>query len=276
MASVKNLADILIALDGGHGTDTKGKGVPSMKEYEFNHAVVKYAKPLLEKQGFKVLLTQPINGKDVPLKARTDLANAKKADLFVSIHADANPNKDAYGHWGFYWQGSKEGETLAKYWYEEIDKIKPKDRNGSRKNQASHRQHKWANFHVLRETSMPAVLMEHAFMTNDKDLALLKSDKFRKDCAVALTKALCRYYGATYKEDKPVVVKPAPKPVAKPKPKPTAKPAPKPVAKPAPKPATNEIHRVQVGAFGDKANAEKLLKDLEKLGIKGIIKTEKK
>lgn len=222
------MAKKLIALDAGHGSNTypPDKGVPSMAEHTFNAAVVGYTKPLLEKSGFQILLTQPLNGLDVPLTTRTNNANSKKADLFLSFHADANNNKSARGHWAFYWHTSSAGKKLAGIWSEEMTKATGTKHRG---NQASKRG-SWTNFHVVRETNMPSVLMEHAFMTNAEDLELLKSDKFRRQCAEAAAKAVCRYFGVVYKGDTTKTEKPkddnkgkdeVAKPPSKPKPQPT-------------------------------------------------------
>ncbi|WP_096436468.1 peptidoglycan-binding protein [Alteribacter populi] len=194
----------LIALDAGHGKNTypPSKGVPKMPEFSFNSAVVGYAKPLFEANGFDVLLTQPLDGNDVALRTRTNEANGKKADLFLSFHADYTSNKGARGHWGFYWHTSKNGKKLADIWHDEVAKVRGDNR---RNNQAS-KPGAWTNFHVVRETNMPAVLMEHGFMSNAEDLALLLDDDYRRKCAEAACRAVCRYFGQPYKS-----VKPAPK-----------------------------------------------------------------
>lgn len=205
-----------VALDAGHGTDTLGKGVVGLKEHDFNATVIKYAIPLFAHNKIKVTLTQPLFGKDVPLANRSKIANDAKVDFLMSVHADANADKTAHGHWGFYWKTSAEGKKLADIWYEELNAIKPKEQlDPKRKNSASYYE-QWNNFHMVRETKMEAVLMEHAFMTNAGDLKLLQSDDFRKKCAVAMVKTACKYKGIKFSEIpivKPSVVKPVvPKP----------------------------------------------------------------
>lgn len=203
----------IIALDAGHGINTypPSKGVPSMAEFEFNSAVVRYAIPHFERNGFEVLLTQPLDGNDVPLRTRSNLANSKRADLLLSFHADSNSNKSARGHWAFYWHTSANGKRLANMWSEELTRATGTKHRG---NQASKPNH-WTNFHMVRETNMPVVLMEHGFMSNAEDLALLKSEYFRKQCAIAACKAVCRYFGQAYKSEPTVeVVETRPKDVA--------------------------------------------------------------
>ena len=55
-----------------------------------------------------------------------------------------------------------------------------------------------ANFHVLRETHMPAVLCECAFMDNLREANLLLSDAFRRECADEICKGICEYFGEVY------------------------------------------------------------------------------
>ncbi|MBB6450941.1 N-acetylmuramoyl-L-alanine amidase [Geomicrobium halophilum] len=187
----------LIAIDPGHGSDTypPNKGVPGMAEHSFNAAVAHYVKPLLESSGFQTMYTQTPNASERPLRQRTEDANHRRADLFCSIHADANANSSVRGHWAFYWHTSELGKRLADVWSHYLSRETGTHHRGNVGSKPNH----WTNFHVLRETRMPAVLMEHGFMTNPQDLARLKSDPFRRQSAVALAKAICDFYGVPYK-----------------------------------------------------------------------------
>ncbi len=82
-----------IAIDAGHGYNTPGKRTPdgSMREWEFNSAVATLVQDELQNyEGVETLRVDDPTGKtDVPLKTRTDKANAWKADVYVSIHANA-------------------------------------------------------------------------------------------------------------------------------------------------------------------------------------------
>lgn len=203
-----------VVFDAGHGIDTypPSKGVPEMAEFEFNSAVVGYAKSIAEHNGFDVVLTQPLNGKDVPLRQRTNKANAAGVDVFVSFHANAGPSS-ARGFEVYHWKTSKNGKKLAELWLKHAKQLYTHRSRGV----------KTANFHVLRETNMPAILIEHAFMTNKDDLKLLLSENFRKLSAVIAVKALCDYVGREFKPFEEDIVKPVvPAKPSKPK---TIKPA---------------------------------------------------
>ena len=183
-------------LDTGHGVNTypPDKGVPSMPEFEFNNAVAKIAKPLMEKHGIRVVMAQPFDANDVPLRNRTNLYNREKVDIVMSIHADASSNPAANGFWSFHWHTSNDGRRLAEAWTNELNK----QNNIRFRSMQESRRGSWTNFHILRETNMPAVLMEHGFMTNSSDLKHLRSDEYRQFAGEAMAKAACRYFGIEY------------------------------------------------------------------------------
>ncbi|PLT29014.1 N-acetylmuramoyl-L-alanine amidase [Peribacillus deserti] len=246
-------------LDAGHGYNTPGKRSPDgFKEYEFNRAVASYAKEsLLTYQNVTVYFAHS-DKNDVPLKQRTDFANSLGVDVYVSIHANAAGNGtawvDAEGI-ETYIHTSKPKESLAlakKVQASLINKTGVKDRGV-----------KTADFHVLRESSMTAILIECGFMTSRRDIKLLRSDYYRKACAEAIVKALAQQYGLKAKP-KPAPAKP---PAAKPAP---AMPAPAEPATPPSKPS-EDLHKVQVGAFSDRKNAEELVKQLKKAGFDASI-----
>ena len=213
-------SDYLIALDDGHGMDTAGKRTPIlpnglksetgnfMHENEFNRAVIANLDIILRRCGFRTLLVAPTD-KDVPLKTRTDLANAKKASAFISAHANAFDGKfdgnDPEGVETFHYPNSTSGERLATLVHKHlIQGTKQKDRGV-----------KSANFHVLRETDMVAILVEAGFMDNLYEAKLLLSDSFREEVATEIAKGICEYFKVLYVEKKKEVVEMpnTPKPV---------------------------------------------------------------
>ncbi len=80
-------------IDAGHGNNTPGKRSPdgSMREHQFNNATANYLAAELKTYGNvqTQLAHDPTGKRDVPLKERTDKANAWKADAYISIHANA-------------------------------------------------------------------------------------------------------------------------------------------------------------------------------------------
>lgn len=180
-----------IVIDAGHGPETAGKRSPdgSLREYHFNSVVARYvADTLLHGyEGVEILMTHA-DDRDVPLKERTDKANAWKADVFVSIHANA------YGDGG--WNDAKGIETYV-YTTRPATAValaNAVQRQLVRATGRPDRGVKTANFHVLRETKMTAILVECGFMTNREECELLKSDVYRRKCAEAIVAGIMEVY----------------------------------------------------------------------------------
>lgn len=234
-----------ISFDAGHGKNTSGKRTPdnSLHEWEFNSVVVKYAMKELENYKDVLLLRvdDPTGKTDIPLTSRTNKINAWKSDIHLSIHANAFGSNwnDANGIETFVYKTSLKVTDFAKKVQSElINATGLKDRGV-----------KAGDLHIIRETNMDAILVEHPFMTNKDEAKLLKSDSFRKKCALAIVKALVSHYGLKRKT--------------------TSKPAePK---KDNPKKDSKVLHRVQVGAFSDTKNAEKLANELKNKGYSTYI-----
>lgn len=181
-----------IAIDAGHGPDTPGKRTPddSMREFHFNSVVARYVRDGLKQyEGVEVLFTHTDDGsRDVPLKERTDKANTWKADVFVSIHANAFGNN---------WNDTNGIETFV-YASRPAAAVKLADavqRAIIRATGRHDRGVKAGDLHVLRETKMTAILIECGFMTNREEAALLKSDEYRRKCATAIVDAIAEVYG---------------------------------------------------------------------------------
>ncbi|QPK89714.1 N-acetylmuramoyl-L-alanine amidase [Bacillus velezensis] len=235
----------LIALDDGHGMQTPGKRSPIlpsgkksetgnfMHENEFNRAVVKYLDAELKRNGFSTLLVAPTDA-DTPLSTRTNTANAKGADIYISIHANANTGQ--FGNWGgieTYTYPNGESRKLGNIVHKHMLKGSPlqdrKVRDGS-------------GLWVIRKTRMPAILVECGFMDSHKDIEYLLSDAYRRECAREICQGVCEYYGVNYKAE---AKKETPK-------------------KTEPKDKKNgDLYRVVVGSFKDKDGAEKRQKELK-------------
>lgn len=197
---VKNMP--IVCLDAGHGKDTAGKRSPdgTLLEYEFNRDVTSRIKTILEQHDVEVVLTCYDN-EDKSLAERCKIANKVKANYFVSIHANAHDTSvqdeegtmhltfNSASGWEIYVisKGGK-AEQLAKKIHKHSQELGLKDRGI-----------KAGNFQVLRDTDMPAVLIEHGFYTNKEECEKLKSDSFRQRCAEADAKGILEQLGIEYK-----------------------------------------------------------------------------
>ena len=110
--SVPNLR-YRIMLDPGHGgSDPGAQGVNGLQEKTVVLAVSKrLAQKLHTRLGADVLLTRT-EDVFIPLPERTARANAAKADLFISIHANASPNPETHGIETYYLNNTEDRATI--------------------------------------------------------------------------------------------------------------------------------------------------------------------
>lgn len=187
---------MLVCIDAGHAKSTAGKRSfdGSLLEYEFNRAVAKLLKSQLERHGVNVIYSCDLNtDTDISLTERCRTANNAKADLFISIHANAfGETWNSANGWEIYHhENSSKGKTLASAIYKEsvpylglrFRGIKP------------------YSFTVLTKTNMPAVLIEHGFYTNKEECEKLKTSEFRSKCAIADAKGILNYLSIAWLEE---------------------------------------------------------------------------
>lgn len=232
-----------IMIDAGHGYETAGKRSPDgMREYEFNRDVAKVMKLELEKyKGVTVYFAHEDN-RDVPLNERTAQANRLQVDVYFSIHANALAGKIG-NHGGIetyvYLSKPKEAYALAKKVQSALVKATGMRDRGV----------KLADLHVLRKTNMTAILAEHGFMDSLSDLPRLKSSSFRTLCGKTNAIAVAQFYGLQLKENKITSTKKQSS-------------------------SSTSYYKVQVGAFSERKNAEKLADELKKKGYETYIVVE--
>ena len=149
-----------IAVDPGHGGRDPG-AVGFITEVDIVYPWADELVKKLNKLGCTAQLThrKPPSNVKVTLEDRVEAAEDMKADLYISVHADSWTTKHAHGASAFVYSATSSSYSIA-------EKILP----ALQKDIGSHGgTPKIANFHVLRETSMPAVLLETGFVTNPED-----------------------------------------------------------------------------------------------------------
>jgi N-acetylmuramoyl-L-alanine amidase len=186
-----------IAVDDGHGLETAGKQSPNKtKENSFNDAVKQYLIDELKRNNFEVVDCSP-ERTDNTLRDRCDRANKAKANIFISIHYNAIGDvwqNQISGIETYSYPGSSISKSLAETIHNQlISGLKRKD-NGT----------KTANFYVLRNTNMPAILLELGYMDSASDYELMLSNDYRQNCASEICRGICKYFGISYKNKKEV------------------------------------------------------------------------
>ena len=174
-----------IVIDPGHGGPDPGAvGINGLRETDVVLDVSLQVAQLLQTKGVRVLLTRT-SEVDVDLPPRVALANNSRADLFLSIHANALSldRPDVNGVETFYFEGGR-ARALAQAVQDQILAISP----GSPDRGA-----RTGRFFVIRRTVMPSALAEMGFVTGSLDSPRLADPAFRRRLALAIATGLLRY-----------------------------------------------------------------------------------
>ncbi|WP_273832324.1 N-acetylmuramoyl-L-alanine amidase [Guptibacillus sedimenti] len=222
----------LIVIDPGHGGLDSGATYRSVQEKNLNLAISNMVRDhLVSEYEVDVVLTRETD-KTLDLKERTDFANALKADFFLSIHNNASGGS---GFETFIFNGTVPNETVQlqtsihnRIAQDILKKYNILDRGKKR-----------ANFHVLRETKMNALLIEVLFVDNEKDLKLLTNPAFIMDVSTVIGEATAAALKLPFKS----------------------------------KPIESTLYKVIAGSFSDRENAEIHLAKLIQNGFSAFILT---
>jgi N-acetylmuramoyl-L-alanine amidase len=175
-------------VDPGHGG--KDSGAIGHGIYEKNIALdigLKIESKLKNYDNVDVMLSRD-SDIYLTLDERTKMANDWKADVYISVHVNSAANPAAKGFETFRYTVVDEGTiALQNVLHDEI--YKKISRN------VQDRGKKSANFHVLRESTMKAILTENLFISNPSDAALLKSDQFLNELAEGHVQGLEKFFG---------------------------------------------------------------------------------
>ncbi|MDO8580705.1 MAG: N-acetylmuramoyl-L-alanine amidase, partial [Candidatus Omnitrophota bacterium] len=225
IASVPTLLKIVV-IDAGHGGKDPGAiGKTGVQEKQINLDIARRVKSILAQHQVKVIMTRD-KDEFISLQDRTEIASRSKADLFVSIHANASSARSLFGlevycskeldytdrheeqrllnrremkdHLAI-WPNDPYADDIifdlldANKWgtcdpfADQVaesmsDYLKTKNLGGKR-----------ARFFVLRNTLIPAILVEVGFLTNPKEERLLKTSNYRQKIAYGLVKSILMY-----------------------------------------------------------------------------------
>ena len=175
----------VLVVDAGHGGNDQGAAGRRSLEKDINLKVAKRVCKLIRKKckGVEVIQTRP-DDEFVTLEDRAGMANYFGADLFISIHSNSSRGW-AEGTETFIHPSScgSRSERMARLIEREYV------RQGKRKSRGV----KTANFSVLRNTRMPAVLTEIGFISNRKEEKFIKSKRGQKKLARCISDAFARF-----------------------------------------------------------------------------------
>jgi N-acetylmuramoyl-L-alanine amidase len=215
-----------VVIDPGHGGHDQGtQGPKGLLEKDLVLDVAKRLGHLIEERlGAEVVYTRA-DDTFVPLQGRTELANEKKADLFLSIHANSSPLARTAGVETYYLNvkgssrdaldvASRENASAQQSVFDLADiiqRIAKQEKAGESREFAGRVQSalyafsvrnvpgardrgvRTAPFVVLIGAKMPSVLAEIGFLTNPREEALLRKSDYKQKLAEALFRGVSRY-----------------------------------------------------------------------------------
>jgi len=176
------MANYKIAIDAGHGGGDYGATYNGRAEKDDNLKLALAVGNILEKNGVDVVYTRTTDEYETPFKKATD-ANEANADYFVSIHRNSSPTPNQYsGVETLVYNNSGIKSTMAANINSELEKTGFKNLGITER----------PNLVVLKRTRMPAVLVEAGFINNDKDNELFDKnfDKIANAIADGILKTL--------------------------------------------------------------------------------------
>lgn len=220
-----------VFLGAGHGGADSGAIAGGIKEKDVNLEITLNVGRELARHGVEVKYSRTGDDNE-KLNDKIDECNAFSPDLALDIHNNAGGGDGAevYHHYG-----GGLGKTLAENILKEMVKAGQNSRGAKTRKNSSGRDY----FAFIRETACPAVIVECAFLDNEKDVALINTAEGRKNLATAICKGILATLGIAF------------------------------VAEP---PKSGTLYRVQVGAYKEKENAIKMQEKLKAAGFDSIIK----
>ena len=211
-----------IVIDAGHGGKDPGAIARSgLREKDVTLDVAKRLSKLLRQQGVEVVMTRSVD-RFIPLSSRVDIANSSRADLFLSIHANANRVRSLNGFEIYYVSPTVDdvGRALsaareAKLDFNGISSLNLKATlwdmiyTSNRAESVELSRHicrmtkntldtnilgiKGARFYVLKGTRMPAILIEIGFLSNYSEERMLRNSYYRQKIAECIVSGVKSY-----------------------------------------------------------------------------------
>lgn len=183
--------DRLIVIDAGHGgKDPGASSVTKKREKDFNLTVALKLNERLQALGYNTIMTRETD-EFIDLYERARIANDNYADVFVSIHANANNNRDIAGIQMLYCPAfnsdlkEKDQHPFAKAIMDGMLESTGAPNKGIIQR---------PRLVVLRETKMPAVLVEAGFLSNAAEDKLLFTDAYQNKVVDGIVNGLTDYF----------------------------------------------------------------------------------
>jgi N-acetylmuramoyl-L-alanine amidase len=170
-----------VVIDPGHGgADTGAIGPTGLRESDVNLDIGRMVQHALQRQQVRAVLTRT-DDSTVALEDRTDIGRREGGIVFVSIHANGSVNVAKRGTETYY--ATRESATLAALVHSEVVQALREPDRGIRP----------ADFYVIVNMPMPAVLLEIAYISDAGEERLLRDPVVQQRVADAIARAIVRF-----------------------------------------------------------------------------------
>ena len=190
-----------IFLDPGHGGSDPGAISGGVREKDLTLSVYNKVSSKLASLGYTVLTSRNVD-KDVDLVDRADQANKANADMLLSIHFNAGGRGIARGIETYYYQATADRvPKINKENHNNPERLERSRKLANKGQQnllyqtgANDRGVKRASFTVLRETSIPSILVELGFIDNPEERNKIKTNEYQERLANGIVDGIVEYY----------------------------------------------------------------------------------
>ena len=182
----------VVVLDAGHGGWDPGKvGDKEVLEKDINLEIALKLQAMLEQGGATVLMTRIEDealgkGKQSDMRARGTIASTTNADVIISIHQNSYPSEKVTGTQVFFYEGSERSRRLAELIQQEVKHFLGQITNREAKPDN--------NYYILKQTSIPAVIVECGFLSSPAETRLLVDGEYQERMAWAIYKGILEYF----------------------------------------------------------------------------------
>ena len=181
--NVSSLAEATIVIDPGHGgSDSGALSTTGQEEKKYTLIFATKLARTLRAKGARVIMTRDSN-KTVALADRPKIATKNSANLFISIHFDSSDvANDATGVTTYYYHPGQ-SKNLAKDVNKRLTNLPLPNRGAE-----------FGNFLVIRDISIPSILIEGGYINNDDDFKQITSANYQRQYANDVTGGINDYF----------------------------------------------------------------------------------
>ncbi|WP_268913145.1 N-acetylmuramoyl-L-alanine amidase [Lentilactobacillus sp. SPB1-3] len=181
--SVTRLSEATIAIDPGHGgSDSGALSTTGQEEKKYTLIFATKLAKTLRAKGARVIMTRDSN-KTVALADRPKIAIKNSANLFISIHFDSSDvANDASGVTTYYYHPGQ-SKTLANSVNSQLTNLPLPNRGAE-----------FGNFLVVRDISIPSILIEGGYINNDGDFKQISSASYQQQYVNDVTNGIYNYF----------------------------------------------------------------------------------